>query len=294
MVWLGHNGSTHPRQDKRAHIIQTIFWNPFSENCCILIKISSNLLPQNPISNKTTSVVIVAWHCQNRWHAVIWTSNGLVLLTHVITCLPSFKLWTNNLAFSRLINSIVANDNIITETYPLLVMHIFICVLLPTKTLVVCVCEVMLDWPSICPRVCPSVHHPQCSLCSPYISGSIISIYGKNNHLCESICPLWWLLALMYILKAIRPRFRNKTYIFMAHLSHIPSTVYAILTGFFPYMVQIVAGIRGSVTCDYFLHWPISSRPFIQHYARKLNGFFPYMAHIDGLVQYKTAVSPVH
>ena len=66
-----------------------------------------------------------------------------------------------------------------------------------------------------------------------------------------------------------------------------------VLDGFFPYLVQMINGMRGCIACDDLWPWPISSRSFgldLENRVRSvastvLDGFFLYMAQIITLIR---------
>ena len=150
--------------------------------------------------------------------------------------------------------------------------------------------EVVGEYIGFTPSVRPSVRLSRlpCPLCNIYSSGWILSILATNDHYHERVCPTQWPFTLTYIFKVIRPWLRkiastlNFWQFFRAWPWKIKSTV---LNGFFPYLAQMITGMRGCVACNDLWPWPISSRSFglgLENRVRSvastvLDGFFPYL-----------------
>ena len=78
---------------------------------------------------------------------------------------------------------------------------------------------------------------------------------------------------------------------------HVRSTAHTVLDGFFPYLAQMINGMRGCVACSDLWPWPISSKSFRLDFVIKLlkygtsccvrstastvlGGFLPYLAQL--------------
>ena len=67
--------------------------------------------------------------------------------------------------------------------------------------------------------------------------------------------------------------------------NRVCSVVFTILDGFFPYLIQLITGMRRCVACDDLWPWPIFSRSYgldLENCVRSLastvlDGFFPYL-----------------
>ena len=175
--------------------------------------------------------------------------------------------------------------------------------------------------PSVCLSVRPS--RIPCPLCSIYSSGWILSIFGTNGQWHERVCRIWWPLTLTYIFKVIWPWLRKScplcsVYSFgwilfipptqqscwgvywfhsvrpsICPSSRVRSVASTVQDGSFPYLVQMINGMRGCLACDDPWPWPISSRSFgldLENHVRSvastvLDGFFLYLAKMITIIR---------
>ena len=89
----------------------------------------------------------------------------------------------------------------------------------------------------------------------------------------------------LYWFHSVRPSVRPA--------SRVRSVASTVQDGFFPYLIQMINGMRGCVACDDPWPWPISSRSLGLHLENRvrsvastvLDGFFLYMAQIITIIR---------